>query len=203
MHSSDTFFLIRVRVQWFFVLCCILLGACAALPVPFQNKISSNAHAVCEIHRGSESGISQNTSTTEVLQRMVESSLLYQQSASVAKLASCQIWYDAAVITIKYQFQDGGWLHVKRDMRIEYSEQEAQFVSPIKENPIKILTDLEYQTFGEQGCGIDWQHSESQLMQETASLTEAIFYGDTCNCQARIRRNANGDVVGLLMRSAC
>jgi len=203
MHSSNTFFLIRVRVQWVLALSCILLEACATLPIPFQNKISSNTHAACEIHRGSESGMPQNADTMQALQRMVESSLLYQLSASTARIASCQIRYDTAVITIKYQFQDGSWLHVKRDMRIEYTEQEAQFVSPLIGNPIKILADLEHHTFGAQGCGIDWRHSESQLMQETASLTETIFYGDICNCQARIRQNANGDVVGLLIRSTC
>lgn len=203
MHSSDTFFFIRARVQWVLVLSFVLQEACATLPVPFQNKSSSNKYSACEIQRGSELGVPQNTDTMQALQRMVENSLLYQQSASVAKLASCQIWYDAAVIMIKYQFHDGSWLYVKRDMRIEYTEHEAQFVFLSIGNPIETLADLEHQTFGPQGCGIDWQNSESQSMQENASITETIFYGDICNCQARIRRNTNGDVVGLLMRSAC
>ena len=203
MHSSDTFFLIRLRVIWVLALSCILLQACATLPTPLQKKVSASALVACEIPRGSESGMPQDTDTLQALQRMFESSLLYQLSASTARIASCHIRYDMGMTTIKYQFQNGNWLHVKRDMRIEYTEHEAQFVSPLKEDPTKILADLEYHTFDAQGCGIDWQHSEYQLMQETDSLTETIFYGDICNCQARIRRNANGDVVGLLMRSAC
>ena len=203
MRSFDSLFLVKTRIQWFLVLYSVLLEACTALPIYHQAITPSNSDTACSIHRESESGISQNTDTMEILQRTVESSLLYQLLTSTTRLASCQIWYDAAVITIKYQFQNGGWLHVKRDPRIEYTEQEAQFVFPSTGNPVEVLTDLEYRTFGSQGCGIDWQHSELQSLQENASITEAIFYGDICNCQARIRRNASGDVVGLLMRSAC
>lgn len=203
MHSSNSFFGIPARIQWLLVLYCILLEACTTFSVPFQTITSPNAYAACTVHREPESSMSQNTDTVQILQRTVESSLLYQLSMSAAELKSCLIWYDAAAITIKYQFQDGGWLHVKRDMRIEYTEQEAQFVFPSIENPIEILADLEYRTFGPQGCGIDWQHSESQSIQENASITETVFYGDVCNCQARIRRDTSGGVVGLLMRSAC
>ena len=33
--------------------------------------------------------------------------------------------------------------------------------------------------------------------------TETIYRGDTCNCQARVRKDKAGRTVGLVFRSAC
>jgi hypothetical protein len=109
----------------------------------------------------------------------------------------------AGVITLDYSFRDGGWLHVKRDPRIEYNDQEARFELPPGANPIAILTRAEMVAFGDKGCGIDWSESEKAPAADDASAIETIFRGDVCNCQARFRSNAAGRVVGLSLRSAC
>lgn len=66
-----------------------------------------------------------------------------------------------------------------------------------------ILVRAECTAFGVNGCGINWQQTETLPVRDDTSTTETIFRGDVCNCQARIRRDNAGHVVGLALRSAC
>jgi hypothetical protein len=137
------------------------------------------------------------------LRRSVEKGPLYTVPAAAAGVASCHVRYDSAVIELEYRFKDGGWLHVKRDARIEYTEQEARFALSPAENPVTILAGAERAAFGPDGCGIDWRQAETQPAGDDPSATETVFRGDVCNCQARIRRDAAGRIVGLVLRSTC
>jgi len=170
-------------------------------PAPARYGASETELAVCTVIK--ESTSSQITAVMQAFRRTVENGPLYRISAIDVGLKSCQIRYDTAVMELEYQFRDDSWLNVKRDMRIEFTEQEVYFVSPPSENPLTILAETELLTFGPEGCGMDWQQSEIQPVQDEPGVTEAIFHGDACNCQARIRRNAAGSVVSLLFRSAC
>jgi hypothetical protein len=137
------------------------------------------------------------------LQRSVENSPLFSIPIAAAGIASCHVRYDSAVIELEYRFKDGGWLHVKHDARIEYTEQEARFALSSAENPVAILAGAERVAFGHNGCGIDWRQAETQPAVDDVGTTETIFHGDVCNCQARIRRDVAGRVVGLMLRSTC
>ena len=137
------------------------------------------------------------------LRRSVEMGPLYTIPAAAAGVASCRARYDSAVVELEYRFKTGGWLHVKHDARIEYTEQEARFALSPAENPVVILAGAERAAFGPNGCGIDWRQAETQPAGDDPSATETVFHGDMCNCQARIRRDAAGRIVGLLLRSAC
>lgn len=137
------------------------------------------------------------------LRRSVENGPLFTIPAAAAGVASCHVRHDSSVIELEYRFKDGGWLHVKRDARIEYSEQEARFALSPKEDPMAILAAVERGAFGPNGCGIDWRQSETQPAADDISASESVFRGDVCNCQARIRRGSTGNVIGLTLRSAC
>jgi hypothetical protein len=106
-------------------------------------------------------------------------------------------------MTVAYVFADGATLRVTRDPTIEYSDQEAQFGAALTDDPVALLTRAEHSGFGSEGCGIDWQHAATEAAAEDAKSTEQVYRGEVCNCQARVRRNAGGKVVGLLLRSTC
>jgi hypothetical protein len=137
------------------------------------------------------------------LQRAVETSPLYTIPAVTLGVAECHVRDESGVMALEYRFKDGGWLHVKRDARIEYTEQEARFTLSLAEDPVAVLSLAEQKAFGVKGCGIDWQKMETQPARDDTNATETVFRGDVCNCQARIRRDAAKHVVGLTIRSAC
>ena len=62
---------------------------------------------------------------------------------------------------------------------------------------------IERQAQGSEGCGIDWAQQPEKAAGDDPSLTDELFRGDTCNCQARVRRNRDNRVVGLLFRATC
>jgi hypothetical protein len=103
---------------------------------------------------------------------------------------------------LEYLFNDDGWLRVKHDLRIEYTEQVAHVRLTSEKNPETVLTAAERHAFGQNGCGIDWQNPKTQLRADP-KVKETLFYGDVCNCRASFRTDATGNVVELMLRSAC
>src|SRR5215471_6608204 len=73
------------------------------------------------------------------LQRIVESGPFYTIAVSRSGPGSCRAAFEAAVISLEYNFPNGAWLKVKRDSRIEYNDQELRFQLPPEENPIDLL----------------------------------------------------------------
>ena len=137
------------------------------------------------------------------LRRSTEMGPLYAALLAVSPLESCRVRSELNASTLTYRFAGGGSLRVTRDARIEYTEQEAQFVVPPLQAPAALLLRVERAEFGAAGCGIDWQRAERASPEVNAGAIDTVFRGDVCNCQARIRRNAAGHVVGLALRSTC
>lgn len=134
---------------------------------------------------------------------MIESAPLYTIPAATTGVAVCRVRYQpGGVVTLEYPFRDGLWLHVKRDPRIEHTELIALIAVP-KEQPEALLAGTERAAFGADGCGIDWRQPETQPAEDDRSVTETVYRGDVCNCQGRIRRNADGRGVRFVLRSAC
>lgn len=136
-------------------------------------------------------------------QHILESSPLYAIQASAASVSGCRISYKNKIIDLEYKFQDGGWFRLTLDPRIEYANREVRLISPLTEDPVAILKRAEHKVFGAKGCGIDWLKQETQSALDDESATETVFYGEVCNCQARIRRDAGKRVVGLILRNTC
>jgi hypothetical protein len=137
------------------------------------------------------------------LRGAVEQSPFYAVSAARTGVKACHATQGSDELKLEYTFRDGGWLHVTRQRRIEYSDQEVRFATPLADDPQKVLTDTERAGFGAEGCGLTWRDARTQPAEDDATAKETIYFGDVCNCQARIRTNAGGRVTGLLFRSAC
>ncbi len=180
----------------------ILLAACAMTPPASDKTAAAPSSPSCTVVEGNPSP--QDALASQALQRNIETSPLFTIPASGSGLSACRIRYQPdAVIALEYQFKQGGWLHVKRDARIEYTEQDARFALTSNELPEAIMARAEHAAFGADGCGIDWRQPETRPSDEVSGAIETLFRGDACNCQARIRRDANGRVIGLMLRSAC
>ena len=154
----------------------ILLAACSTLPSP-----SSGLTDLCKFTDGTATP--RDVSTITALRSNVESGPLYTIPAA-AGVAACGISVESGVITLEYQFKDGGQLHVKRDSRIEYTEQVARIQLAPAANPEAILASAERAAFGASGCGIDWQKADTKDVADDPDATETLYYGDICNCRA-------------------
>jgi hypothetical protein len=104
---------------------------------------------------------------------------------------------------LDYRFRDGSRLHVARDDGIEFSEQTLEVASPMTEDPLLLLQRAERASFGDKGCAIGWQSPNTQSSAANAVRSEDVFYGEICNCQARVGRDATNRVIALTLRSAC
>lgn len=194
----------RQLAKQFLILSGIMLVACSALPLSSQNMaplpLPLAVTDSCKVADGTPTA--QEAGTISALRSNVESGPLYTIPAA-AGVSACSINVGQGVITLEYRFKDGGRLHVKRDSRIEYTEQVARFHLAPERNPITILASAERVAFGASGCGIDWQKADTQTPVDDPGATETIFYGDVCNCRAGIRRDPAGHIVELMLRSAC
>src|SRR5262249_17727323 len=145
----------------------------------------------------------QDANAVAKLRDAVERSPFYAVSAARLGVKACRASQDSDELTLEYTLRDGGWLRVTRQRRIEYSDQKVRFATPLAADPIKVWTDAERAAFRDQGCGITWRDARTQPAEDDATAKEAIYYGDVCNCQGRVRTNAAGRVSGLVFRSAC
>jgi len=186
----------------FCVWSCIFLIACSSLPSHSDQSISGelNAEDLCKVQGNAR--ISVESSTLAAFRNAIESGPIYGVAAA-AGVSSCSIRSESGAVLIEYHFKDGGRLHVKRDPRIEYTEQIARVRLAPEKNPVEILAAAERKAFGENGCGIDWQNSDTWPVLGDPKVKETLFYGDLCNCRAGFRRDASGRVVELMLRSAC
>lgn len=141
-----------------------------------------------------------------VWQSTVERGPLFAAATASSPLAGCQLAWDAqGNITLSYLLRDGGSLQASRNLSIEYSEQSVRFGAAISasQDPAALLARAERSALGAGGCGIDWRESQTTQADGADSITESVYRGDVCNCQARVRRDAEGRVRGLLFRSSC
>jgi hypothetical protein len=189
----------RIACVFLFLWNSFLLAACSATE-PSGTQTAAPSVGPCSLPNGTIS--SESKEAAAELRRSVESGPLYAVAASGGGGATCSVAYDSDVITLEYKFGNGGWLRVKRNSTIEYTDQEARFTSPPVENAIEVLKRVEQAAFTN-GCGIDWQRPETEPVPDDPNSKEEIYRGDLCNCQARIRRDSTDHVTGLTMRSAC
>lgn len=176
-------------------------AACSAKPVIAGNAATPLPTASCSVVEGKPT--EEDKFTARELQRNVEAGPFYTIPAAHG-LASCHIRYQAeAVVVLEYRFNEGGLLWVKRDPHIEYTEQSASFTLASHQQPESVFADAERAAFGAEGCGIVWEEPETRPAEGFSNLIETVFRGDVCNCQAIIRRQIDGRVVGLVLKSAC
>jgi hypothetical protein len=140
----------------------------------------------------------------KALRDSIEAGPFYTIPAAARGVADCRVRYlPGGFVKLEYRFKGDGALRVKHDAMIEYTEQSADMTLGPGDDPQAILVRAEQAAFGPDGCGIDWSQPKEQPARDNPSVKETVFRGDVCNCQARIRRDAKGQAVGLVLRSAC
>ena len=134
-------------------------------------------------------------------QRVVEAGPMFAAAGSGSGVASCTMRRERSTVELRYRFRNGGSLLATRDASIEFVEQQAGLSAPLAEEPTLVLARAELWSFGEEGCGIDWSRRET-LPAEGGAI-DTVSRGEVCQCQARVRRDAQGRVVRLTISSAC
>ena len=99
-------------------------------------------------------------------------------------------------------FSNDSRLTVAADPKIELFKMTVTTAGIKPAKAIDLLKAQETQAFGPNGCGIKWQAPAEQNQTGDKGSREAVYRGDRCNCQARIKYL--GDlVVALTLSSAC
>ena len=189
------------------VVAAVLTGACLAAAcsrgaATAENPASSD-QATGRAAEISCSGTGVRGDALAQVRQTVEGGPLFQAVAANTSLTSCRATGEAEKVIVEYRFADGGALRATRDPSIEYFDQEVRFASPPATNPLDLLTRTERAVFAAEGCGINWKDGQTQPAAATPKETETVYRGDTCNCQARVRHDADGRPVALIFRSAC
>lgn len=177
-----------------------LLAACAAVPGPLAAPLAGRALPDCAV-----AGLQGDAHRTELeaLRRSVEEGAL-QRVAALRGPATCLGHVDAqGAIHLDYRYADGSTLQVVRQSRIESTDFNFRLGQPSAGPVQAILVELERMAFGAAGCGIDWQRSTAEPAADGSRRADTVYRGDVCNCQARVRRDDQGRVVVLGLRSAC
>jgi hypothetical protein len=181
----------------------IMLTACAVPPSVLRSAAPPATPAVCT-QTDAQAAPRETGATLAALRRSVETGPLYAAAADASGVAPmCRVHHDPDRTVLEYRFRDGAALRMERDARIEYTSQEAWLVRHLPEPAANVLTRAERAAFGVAGCGIDWQHPETRPADGNTGATDTIFRGTACNCQARVRRNVDGRVAELALRSTC
>ena len=126
----------------------------------------------------------------------------YSVLARQSPLRSCRGTGESGEVSLEFAFANGDTLSIVRDAAIESSQQEARFSSPRDLPAVELLRQIERATFAPDGCGVDWNEATTVSAPGDPNA-EVAYYGETCNCQARIRTDRSGQVVGFVFRSAC
>jgi hypothetical protein len=181
----------------------VLFSGCAVLAGCSQPTVADTAvpagAALVSCQAATDGAAPKERAALAEWRAAVENGPLYAAAAR-ASAASCRTQLQTGAVALEYRFDNGGWLRARRDEALESSEQEARFGKPSAQDPQPLLLQAERAAFGEAGCGLDWQKAETQADKDS---TETVYRGKTCSCQARVRRNDAGQVLGVSLRSAC
>jgi hypothetical protein len=180
-----------------------LLAACSPPGLPLSSALTAAPPAPLTCANAEAATQAMDSTRFLELRRSVEDGPLYAMARSASPLAACRVEQNSGVVTLRYDFVDGGRVRATRDPRIEYSEQVARFAAPPAESAINALMRTERAAFGAEGCGIDWSPAKARVAPVEAGATDTVFGGEVCNCQGRIRSDARGRVIELAFKSAC
>jgi len=136
-------------------------------------------------------------------ERQVKSGPFYKElTRRFGTPEACKTTLDDGNINLSFTYHGDARLNAKMDSRIEFTEQRAQLSGMSEKSGIALLKQAEANAFGTHGCGIVWKAPAETIAGERAGSHEAVYRGDTCNCQARVIYEGSS-VVGLVLSSAC
>lgn len=137
------------------------------------------------------------------LEQRVETGPFYKKMfQQLGKPQSCSANQEGDAVALSYVFPKDARLDVQANAAIESSMQKAAFPGLNREKALALLKKGESESYGKDGCGINWKQPENETMDDPAGAHATVFRGDSCNCQARILYKGNA-VVALVLSSAC
>jgi hypothetical protein len=202
MHSSEPSPR-RWRRRFALPALCALLALAACVGTIPTTSTHSPPSAIGDCARIGESASAQQVADATALRAATERGPVFATLEASSSPQACRVRFEPGAVEIHWRMTNGGWLRVARDSRIELYEQEVRLAVPLGEEPTAWLRRAAVAAFGEGACGIEWRAFETEQAADDPSLTEQVFRGDVCNCQARLRRDAANRVVGALLRRAC
>lgn len=177
------------------------LGACVGTTT--QTSTSSPPLSISDCVRVGEAASAQQIADAAALRAATERGPLFATLKAASLMQACRVRFEPGAVEIDWRMTDGGWLRLVRDSRIELYEQEVGLAMPLSAEPTAWLQRAAVAAFGEGACGIDWHASETEQLADDPLVTEQVFRGNACNCQARLRRDRTNQVIGALLRRAC
>jgi hypothetical protein len=137
------------------------------------------------------------------LEQHVETGPFYKKMLQqLGKPTSCSVKQEGDAIALSYVFSKDARLDAQVNAAVESSMLRATFPGLDREKALALLKKGESESYGKDGCGIDWKRPEDQSMDSPAGSRATVFRGDSCNCQARIEYQGDS-VVALVLSSAC
>ncbi len=135
------------------------------------------------------------------LQQQVKAGPFYQSlQREFGQPLTCTLEIKGSAIGLTYTFRNRARLTARIDSQIETSEQRLQTPRMDQAKAVTLLKAAEKYAYAPNGCGIAWDQPEDSP--GAAGSSEAIYRGDTCNCQARVTLK-NHFAVLLILKSAC
>jgi hypothetical protein len=123
-------------------------------------------------------------------------------SRRAGKPRECKVAIDDGGITLSYSFRGNASLFSQVSAANESTDQRMQVRSITAQAAISLLKRAEKDAFGQDGCGIVWDHPAEEVAGAKTGSREAVYRGDACNCQARLVYEGKS-IVALVLRSAC
>jgi hypothetical protein len=104
-------------------------------------------------------------------------------------------------IKLSYAFHNNARLEARIDPGIEFSEQRMTLRNLTHKNAIALLQEGEKDSFGKEGCGIEWDRPKKQSGEQAGSQ-EVVYQGNTCNCKGHVIYE-NHLIIALVLTSSC
>jgi hypothetical protein len=120
----------------------------------------------------------------------------------LGKPQTCSAKHEGDAISLSYDFPKDAHLDEQVNRAIESSRQRATFPGLNREMALALLKNGESDSYGKDGCGIDWRRPADETTDDPPGSRATVFRGDSCNCQARIVYQGDS-VVALVLSSAC
>jgi hypothetical protein len=135
-------------------------------------------------------------------QRVLAGPFYKKMLQQLGKPQSCSAKQEGDAIALSYAFPKDARLDAQTNAAIESSMQKAAFPGLNREKALALLKKGEAESYGKDGCGIDWKRPEDESIDDPPGSHATVFRGDSCNCQARIVYQGDS-VVALVLSSAC
>jgi hypothetical protein len=135
-------------------------------------------------------------------QALVKGPFYKELSRRAGKPQACGVALDGGAIKLSYSFRGHASLVSQVNTGGESTEQRMQAPNITAKAAMALLKRVEKDAFGQDGCGIVWDHPAEEVAGAQAGSREVVYRGDACNCQTRLVYEGTS-IVALIVRSAC